>query len=96
MAGFFLGQKSEGQPCGEPGKERLVGGGSGLVRADPGCELLSMGAQLGSSGIVLSITATAPILVIPMAAYVEGDKPPPAAVLGSFIAVAGVVLAVLA
>lgn len=45
-----------------------------------------------TSGVVLSITATTPILVLPMVAYMDKDRPPWTAVLGSLIAVAGVVL----
>lgn len=45
-----------------------------------------------TSAVVLSITATTPILVIPLAAYVDGDKPSALAVLGAVIAVTGVIL----
>ena len=44
-----------------------------------------------SSAVVLSITATTPILVIPMAAWIDKDYPDQAAVVGAFIAVIGVV-----
>lgn len=47
-----------------------------------------------TSGVVLSITATTPILILPMVAYMDKDRPPWTAVLGSLIAVAGVVLVV--
>ena len=49
-----------------------------------------------TSAVVLSITATTPIIVIPMAAYMDGDKPGAITVLGSLIAVTGVVLVLIA
>lgn len=45
-----------------------------------------------SSAVALSITATTPILIMPMTAYSEGDWPSARSVLGAAIAVAGVVL----
>lgn len=44
------------------------------------------------SGVVLSIVATTPIVVIPMAIVIEKDRPPPAALIGSAVAVLGVIL----
>lgn len=41
------------------------------------------------SGIVLPIAATAPLLSIPIAYWLEGDRPPRRAILGGVIAVAG-------
>jgi len=49
-----------------------------------------------SSTVVLSITATTPILVIPMAAYMDGDRPGGITLAGSLIAVIGVVLVLTA
>ena len=43
------------------------------------------------SGIVLPIAATAPLLSIPIAFWLEGDRPPRRAILGGVIAVAGCV-----
>lgn len=43
------------------------------------------------SAIVLSVTATTPILVMPLAMWLERDRPDQAAVVGALIAVAGVV-----
>ena len=43
------------------------------------------------SGIVLPIAATAPLLSIPIAFWLEGDRPPRRAILGGAIAVAGCV-----
>lgn len=44
-----------------------------------------------TSAVVLSITATTPILVMPMTFYSESDKPSPRSFLGAAIAVVGVV-----
>ena len=41
------------------------------------------------SGIVLPIAATAPLLAIPIAFWLEGDRPPRRAIVGGVIAVAG-------
>lgn len=43
------------------------------------------------SGIVLPIAATAPLLAIPIAFWLEGDRPPRRAIIGGVIAVAGCV-----
>jgi drug/metabolite transporter (DMT)-like permease len=47
--------------------------------------------SLQSSVVVLSVAATAPVLIMPMAAIVDGDRPTRLAVLGGVIAVAGVI-----
>jgi drug/metabolite transporter (DMT)-like permease len=41
------------------------------------------------SGLVLPIAATAPLLSIPIAFWLEGDRPPRRAILGGVLAVAG-------
>lgn len=41
------------------------------------------------SGIVLPIAATAPLLSIPIALWLEGDRPPRRAIVGGILAVAG-------
>lgn len=41
------------------------------------------------SGIVLPIAATAPLLSIPIALWLEGDRPPKRAIIGGVLAVAG-------
>lgn len=41
------------------------------------------------SGIVLPIVATAPLLSIPIAFFLEGDRPPRRAIVGGVVAVAG-------
>jgi len=45
-----------------------------------------------SSGVVLSITATTPILVMPMTAYSEHDVPSAGSIAGALVAVAGMVM----
>lgn len=45
-----------------------------------------------SSAVALSITATTPILIMPMTAYSERDSPSARSVFGALLAVAGVVL----
>lgn len=45
-----------------------------------------------SSAVVLSVTATTPIIVMPMVAYSEGDVPSARSVAGAALAVAGVVM----
>jgi drug/metabolite transporter (DMT)-like permease len=50
-----------------------------------------------SSAMVLSVTATAPVIIMPLAAYIEDDRPGWPAVIGAAIAVVGVAwLALLA
>ena len=41
------------------------------------------------SGIVLPIAATAPLLAIPIAFFIEGDRPPRRAIIGGVLAVVG-------
>jgi drug/metabolite transporter (DMT)-like permease len=41
------------------------------------------------SGVVLPIAATAPLLAIPIAFWLEGDRPPRRAIFGGVLAVAG-------
>lgn len=45
-----------------------------------------------SSAVVLSITATAPVMVMPLTFYSERDVPSVRSVLGALVAIAGVVL----
>jgi len=44
------------------------------------------------SGIVLAVVATTPIVMMPMAAITEGDRPGPSAIVGAALGVAGVIL----
>jgi len=50
---------------------------------------------LHSSALVVAITATAPLMIVPLARWVEREKTSPRALLGTTVAVAGVVLAAL-
>ena len=44
------------------------------------------------SGLVLPIVATTPLMVIPLSAWMEGDRPPLRSILGGLLAVVGVIL----
>lgn len=48
------------------------------------------------TGIVLPIVATAPLLAIPIAYFLEGDRPPRRAITGGIVAVAGCVALTMA
>ena len=48
---------------------------------------------LHSSALVVAITATAPLLIVPLARWIEREKTSPRALLGTAIAVGGVVMA---
>lgn len=48
--------------------------------------------QTTKSGLVLPIVALTPLVVVPFATYLEGEKPPLRSLIGGVIAVAGVVL----
>lgn len=48
---------------------------------------------LHSSALVVAITATAPLVIVPLARWIEREKTSPRALLGTAIAVGGVVLA---
>jgi drug/metabolite transporter (DMT)-like permease len=48
--------------------------------------------QYTSTGIVLAVVATTPLLVMPMAYWLDNDRPTRRAILGAFVAVAGVLI----
>jgi drug/metabolite transporter (DMT)-like permease len=48
--------------------------------------------SLQNSVLVLSVTASAPVLIMPLAAWLDGDRPARLAIVGAVIAVAGVIL----
>lgn len=48
--------------------------------------------QHTATGIVLAIVATAPILVMPIAYFLENDRPSRRAIIGALLAVSGVVI----
>ena len=64
----------------------LANGLAGPV-AGVGCYQWALATTPG--GLVLPIAATAPLLSIPIAFWLEGDRPPRRAIVGAFIAVAG-------
>ena len=44
------------------------------------------------SGVVLPIVATTPLMVMPLSAWMEGDRPPARSIYGGVLAVIGVIL----
>jgi drug/metabolite transporter (DMT)-like permease len=67
---------------------------AGAVMFGPvvGVSCFQWALSLQSSIVVLSVTATAPVLIMPLAARIDHDPPARAAVVGGLLAVAGVVL----
>jgi drug/metabolite transporter (DMT)-like permease len=51
---------------------------------------------LKTSALVVAITATSPLVIVPLARWIENDKPSPRALIGTFLGVVGIVLAGLA
>ncbi len=66
-----------------------------LANATAGCVLgvscYQWALKTTGTGIVLSIVATAPIVIIPFSYWMDGEKPSPRSLAGGLIAVAGVV-----
>lgn len=50
---------------------------------------------VGSSGIVMAVVATSPLLLIPLAWLIEGDRPTRFSVIGALVGVGGVIALVL-
>jgi drug/metabolite transporter (DMT)-like permease len=48
--------------------------------------------KMTPSGVVLPIVATTPLMVMPLSAWMEGDRPPARSVYGGVLAVIGVIL----
>jgi drug/metabolite transporter (DMT)-like permease len=48
--------------------------------------------QHTATGIVLAIVATTPLIVMPMAYFLDNDRPTRRAMLGGLVAVAGVLI----
>ncbi|MDP3070745.1 MAG: DMT family transporter [Opitutaceae bacterium] len=65
--------------------------GNGLAGPVLGVGCYQWALATTPSGIVLPIAATAPLLSIPIAFWLEGDRPPRRAILGGVLAVAGCV-----
>ena len=59
-----------------------------------GVSCLQKALETTATGLVLSITATTPIAVMPLAYFFEGEKPTRRSVIGGVVAVLGVILLV--
>lgn len=57
-----------------------------------GVSFFQLALKTTASGIVLPIVATTPIVVIPLAYWIEGDRPTARSLIGGAIAVAGTVV----
>lgn len=66
--------------------------GAALFGPVIGVSCFQWALQSESSGVVLAVVAATPIVMMPLSALTEGDRPTPLAVLGAVIAVTGVVL----
>ena len=96
---LVLARASRGGSAVSPGAQRSRWwwvAGAALFGPILGVSCFQWALSSASSGLVLSITATTPILIIPMVAYMDGERIGPRALAGSFIAVIGVVLALTA
>lgn len=68
--------------------------GSALFGPVVGVSAMQWALQvLQSSALVVAITATAPLMIVPLARWIDREKTSPRALLGTTIAVAGVVMA---
>jgi drug/metabolite transporter (DMT)-like permease len=65
---------------------------NGLAGPTLGVACFQWALQSTKSGVVLPIVALTPLVVVPFARYLEGEKPTLRSLLGGVIAVAGVVL----
>lgn len=65
---------------------------NGLTGPTVGVAFYQWGLKLAPSGVVLSITATTPLLVIPFTRWLEGDRPGPRSLVGCVLAVLGVIV----
>jgi len=64
---------------------------NGLAGAVIGVSCYQWALATTPSGLVLPIAATAPLLAMPIAYWLEGDRPGKRAILGGLVAVAGCV-----
>jgi len=64
---------------------------NGLAGPTVGVAFYQWALRTTPSGLVLAITATTPLAVIPFAYWLEGDRPGPRSLLAAIIAVAGVI-----
>jgi drug/metabolite transporter (DMT)-like permease len=60
-----------------------------------GVSLFQWALKTTPSGIVLPIVATTPIVAMPLAFWLDGDRPSPSSILGAVIAVSGVIALIL-
>ncbi len=65
---------------------------NGLAGPTLGVACFQWALQTTKSGVVLPIVALTPLVVVPFARYLEGEKPTRRSVIGGIIAVTGVVL----
>ncbi|MEM0896885.1 MAG: DMT family transporter [Verrucomicrobiota bacterium] len=65
--------------------------GAALFGPVIGVSCFQQALQLQPSAVVLAIVATSPILLIPISAILEGDRPTRLSILGSVVAVGGVI-----
>lgn len=76
-------------PAGPHGSRWMLANGLAGPVLGVGCYQWALATT--PSGIVLPIAATAPLLSIPIAYWLEGDRPPRRAILGGVLAVTGCV-----
>lgn len=74
-------------PTGRHGLRWIIAAGFAGPVIGVGCYQWALATT--PSGIVLPIAATAPLLSIPIAFWLEGDRPPKRAIVGGILAVAG-------
>jgi drug/metabolite transporter (DMT)-like permease len=96
LIAFVLTRRQQGSPASPlPPATKLQKGhwllGATLMGPVIGVSCFQWALKDTPSALVLAIVATAPILVMPMAWFVEGDRPSGISVLGAVIAVSGVV-----
>jgi len=65
---------------------------NGLAGPTLGVACYQLALQSHKAGVVLPIVALTPLVVVPFARYLEGEKPNARSLLGGLIAVAGVIL----
>jgi drug/metabolite transporter (DMT)-like permease len=65
---------------------------NGLAGPTLGVACFQLALQSTKSGVVLPIVALTPLVVVPFARYLEGEKPTVRSLIGGLIAVAGVVM----
>ncbi|MEC5125174.1 DMT family transporter [Verrucomicrobiales bacterium BCK34] len=94
----YLGYKKERAPWQNPFQRDLLPWLLGAALFGPviGVSCFQWALQSLESGIVLSVVALTPIVMMPLARITEGDHPSKLAILGAVVAVGGVILLYLA